>query len=207
MGIILFVVGWLLDSVVIIIIGATWMITYVVNQSITNKKEQQTGSTDPTEAKAKPENEEQQKQQLMKRLCRDVQLLNCEIIDSNDNSELVVKYQGEAFSIRPSSGNSFVIFDLCWYSLPLNDNVDNVSMVMKTVNESNRYEVPTIFYIKDTERDVMAIHSKYDCLDYDLHADHPAYIRTLLNYMFSAHHIFFHIMEDNRQEEYARNVR
>ena len=142
---------------------------------------------------------------LREELRRDFWQIGCEA--NHDGDSLLVKYQGEIFDIRIKSGNRFTIIDWNMYATPLENNMDNVSMVMKAVNHSNSYDIPVLFYIIEHEHNVMSVHSHYECISYDIHTDRPTYLRNLLNHMFDAHRVFFHVMEDKRQEEYARNMR
>ena len=122
--------------------------------------------------------------------------------DSDQN--FVVRYQGEYFRIMADDDSKYLdIQDLFWYSAPLDD-IDNLSILYKAVNECNIYNMARMVYTYDRAKNDLNLHPLCKPL-FRTQIPHPeAYLETLFENMLQIHHFFFHQMEKLRREEFGK---
>lgn len=138
-----------------------------------------------------------------KDLCIDLlQQLNCEVnIDEEDNTRLEFSYQGWNFCIDASDECLFInIWDFGWATADL-DNLDEVSMMRRVINDVNINSVVTVLYTIDEENNRMIIHSKKNALLIANIPDVKGYLMSLLNDFFATHHRFRDRLHDLQSQE------
>lgn len=119
--------------------------------------------------------------------------------------DFIVRYQGETFRIIAEDENTYLhIQDLRWYDAPLDD-IDNLSLLYKAVNECNMHNMVRLVYTYDRAENELSLHSLYDILWMSEIPDIDALLVASFEKMLRAHHLFFHVMEELRREEFGRN--
>ncbi|MDE5740782.1 MAG: hypothetical protein K2H92_10840 [Bacteroidaceae bacterium] len=122
--------------------------------------------------------------------------------DSDQN--FVVRYQGEYFRIMADDDSKYLdIQDLFWYSAPLDD-IDNLSILYKAVNECNIYNMARMVYTYDRAENELNLHTLCKTLFMNQIPHPEAYLETLFENMLQIHHFFFHQMEKLRREEFGK---
>ena len=70
------------------------------------------------------------------------------------------EYQGHSFLLDSADDCLFInVWDPCWYDIPLDD-IDQLSLMRRVINQANQNESCSLFYTGDTEDGVARIHSK-----------------------------------------------
>lgn len=117
----------------------------------------------------------------------------------------IVRYQGETFRIVAEDENVYLqIQDLRWYDAPLDD-IDNLSLLYKAVNECNMRNMVRLVYTYDRAENELSLHALYDILWMSQIPDIEALLVASFEKMLRAHHLFFQVMEELRREEFGRN--
>lgn len=119
---------------------------------------------------------------------------------------IYVSYQGEWFRFIYKEGRYMVhIQDSQWYEAPLDD-IDNLSILHRSVNECNIVGYNRLVYTYYQEVNKVAIHTLREILVNPQISDLDHYVRITLDDMLRSHHLFYNIMEDcRREQEHARN--
>jgi len=122
----------------------------------------------------------------------------------HENGDLIVTYQGEHFVIEVAhDGCHFRIWDLHWYSVST-ENLANFAMVRKAINECNALINSTLIYSVNEEEHEMNLLTRKDIDWIPLISDLKPYLQNVMDSMLTVHHYFFQVMENLRQEEYAK---
>lgn len=122
--------------------------------------------------------------------------------DSEQN--FIVRYQGETFRIIAENEDVYLqIQDLRWYDAPLDD-IDNLSLVYRAVNACNMRNTVRLVYTYNRPENELYLHSLYDILWMSQIPDIDALLAASFEKMLRAHHLFFHVMEEIRREEFGR---
>ena len=117
----------------------------------------------------------------------------------------IVRYQGETFRIVAEDENVYLqIQDLRWYDAPLDD-IDNLSLVYRAVNACNMRDMVRLVYTYDRAENELSLHALYDVLWMSQIPDIEALLVASFEKMLRAHHLFFHVMEELRREEFGKN--
>jgi len=79
---------------------------------------------------------------------------------NKENLRIHYDYQGHSFLLDSMDGCRFInVWDPCWYEIPLDD-IDQLSLMRRVINQANQNESCSLFYTIDTEDGVARIHSK-----------------------------------------------
>lgn len=91
--------------------------------------------------------------------------LNCNVENDEEESErMFFTYQGEHFCAVASNNSLMVtIYDFSWGAVELDD-LDEVSILRKGINEVNMYSPLNLVYTIDTEHNRMVVHTKRQIL-------------------------------------------
>ena len=122
----------------------------------------------------------------------------------DEDQNFIVGYHGETFRIIAKDDLVYLyIQDLAWYDAPLDD-IDNLSILYKAVNECNMRETVRLVYTYDKAENELHLHTLYDILWMCQIPDAESYLRVSLDNMLRSHQLFFKMMEELRREEFAR---
>lgn len=135
--------------------------------------------------------------QLLERVMKNI---GCRINMCKDEEDhFYVTYQGEHFTIAYSEENPYItIYDVAWYSAELND-IDNLSMVRKAVNECNKQNLSTILYTIDKEENCVNVHTRQNIIFGLFIPDIEDYLRSRFEDSFRQHHNFYRQIEEVRK--------
>ena len=130
--------------------------------------------------------------------------LGCHIDMCKENeSQFLITYQGEPFTIVYSEGSPFVYFyDVAWYSAELTD-IDNLALVRKAINECNQQNSSTLLYTIDKENGYMNVHTQQCTIFGSYIPDIETYLHSRFEDSFRQHHNFYRRMELIRKEQYS----
>lgn len=128
--------------------------------------------------------------------------INCEvIINEEDENRLEFSYQGWNFCIDTSDECPFInIWDFGWATADL-DNLEEVSMMRRVVNDININSVETVLYTIDEENNRMIIHSKKHALLISNIPNTKGYLMSLFDDFFAIHHRFRDRLHDLQAQE------
>ena len=86
--------------------------------------------------------------------------IGCEPIE-DDEIKLHFIYQGETFGIDTHNDYLFInIYDLWWYEIPMNDNIDEFARMQKAINFTNTIGTCTVLYSINEQEGVIGVSSK-----------------------------------------------
>lgn len=123
----------------------------------------------------------------------------------DDSQNFIVKYQGETFRVIAEDESAYLyIQDLHWYDAPLDD-IDNLSLVYKAVNECNMRDMVRLVYTIDGAENELSLHVLYDILWLSQIPNMESYLQASFDKMLRAHLLFFRQMEELRREEFGRS--
>ena len=117
----------------------------------------------------------------------------------------IVRYQGETFRIIAENEDVYLqIQDLRWYDAPLDD-IDNLALLHRAVNECNIRDVNKIVYTYNKEEREIGLHVLREILWLPQIPGSDQYLQTTFDTMLRSHHFFFRMMENLRREEFEKN--
>lgn len=120
--------------------------------------------------------------------------LGCTTEDFEDGWTMLT-FQGETFILHASPDSVWVFMrDLPWYDVSLDD-IDEVALVRKVVNETNKQAVPKLVYIIDNEDNKMHIESRYDFVLFHGAVDVKDFFISIFNDFFRVQRKFFSMLD------------
>lgn len=125
--------------------------------------------------------------------------------DFDSEQNFIVRYQGETFRIIAENEDVYLqIQDLRWYDAPLDD-IDNLALLHRAVNECNIRDVNKIVYTYNKEEREIGLHVLREILWLPQIPGSDQYLQTTFDTMLRSHHFFFRMMENLRREEFEKN--
>lgn len=125
--------------------------------------------------------------------------------DFDEDQYFMVTYQGECFRIIAENDKPWIqIQDLWWYGASLDD-IDNLALLHRAVNECNIRDVAKMVYTYNQEEHEIGVHTLCDRLWMPQIPDSAQYLQSAFDTMLRSHHFFFRMMEDLRREEYEKS--
>ena len=95
--------------------------------------------------------------------------------------------------------------DCWWYGESLDD-IDNLALLHRAVNECNIRDANKMVYTYNKEEHEVGIHTLRDLLWLPQIPDSDQYLQAAFDTMLRSHHYFFRMMEELRKEEYGRHI-
>ncbi len=121
--------------------------------------------------------------------------------DFDEDNSFIVTYQGEHIRIVAKDDCRIIdLYDAWWYHAPLDD-IDNLSLVHRAVNDCNIQRKAKFVYSYNTEDDVVGVHSMLHLLWEERIQNIDSYLRAHLDILLASHQHFYQIMERLRREE------
>lgn len=130
--------------------------------------------------------------------------LNLQYEFDNDQNFIVV-YQGERFRIVADNESIWIQIQDCWWYRESLDDIDNLALLHRAVNECNIRDVNKIVYTYDNIEKEVGLHILRDLLWMPQIPTLEQYLQTTFDTMFRSHHFFFRMMEELRKDEYGRH--
>lgn len=128
--------------------------------------------------------------------------LNIEYELDRDN-DFIITYHGEKILLVARDDDPMLhIKDYWWYSAPLDD-IENLSIVHRAVNECNTRCYNTLFYDYTKDDHEINVHSTRDILWIPQIPDIDKYLRETLDDLLKMHNYFFRWIEEIRREKHA----
>ena len=124
--------------------------------------------------------------------------------DFDEDQHFVVIYQGERFRLIAENGHAWVHIQDCWWYRESLDDIDNLALLHRAVNECNIRDVNKIVYTYNKEEREIGLHVLREILWLPQIPDSDQYLQTTFDTMLRSHHFFFRMMENLRKEEFAR---
>jgi hypothetical protein len=130
--------------------------------------------------------------------------LNLEVVfDEEDKDAVRTIFQGEHLIIRIENNKFIEVRDLFWYEAPLDD-LDNLSIIQKTLNWCNLNTTCRMIYSRNDEEKTINIHTLVTLLWIPEIPDLDQYLGATLMYMLQVKGVFYSTMERIRREVYER---
>lgn len=118
-------------------------------------------------------------------LIRTLENIGCQY-ETDDNNNIVFKYQGEEFKIDASNDQPYIwIFDIAWGGVDIND--PNADLLKQAINKANGNCAFTSLYTINEEKGYIAMHCQtmiyfaYNIPNYNV------YLKSVLDGFFMAH--------------------
>ena len=125
--------------------------------------------------------------------------------DFDEDQHFVVTYQGERFRLIAENGHAWIHIQDCWWYRESLDDIDNLALLHRAVNECNIRDVNKIVYTYNKEEREIGLHVLREILWLPQIPDLDQYLQTTFDTMLRSHHFFFRMMENLRKEEFAKN--
>lgn len=124
-------------------------------------------------------------------------------ICDNDEDEgwIAYDYQGHRFLFYSADDSLFIT--VCypwWYEIPL-DNIDQLVIMRKVINEVNHFEHCSVFYTIDEEDGVAGLHSKKSLVFVSKLAALDHYLQSIFLDCLNGERRFFAAMEKEKAKE------
>ena len=123
----------------------------------------------------------------------------------DDDQNFIVVYQGERFRIVADNESIWIQIQDCWWYRESLDDIDNLALSHRAVNECNIRDVNKIVYTYDNIEKEVGLHILRDLLWMPQIPTPEQYLQTTFDTMFRSHHFFFRMMEELRKDEYGRH--
>ena len=134
------------------------------------------------------------------RILHALQKMQCNIQKSEEGT-ILFEYQGEWFVIYTSKDNLWIIMrDANWYVVPLND-IDELAIVRRTVNDVNWNTTCTFVYRIDEEDQKLYLDMLYRCIIFPEIPDIEALLKSLFAIFFTEKRFFMTQLEEERNKE------
>lgn len=124
----------------------------------------------------------------------------------DEGQNLIATYQGERFRIIADNESIWIQIQDCWWYRESLDDIDNLALLHRAVNECNIRDANKMVYTYNKEEHEVGIHTLRDLLWLPQIPDSDQYLQAAFDTMLRSHHYFFRMMEELRKEEYGRHI-
>lgn len=131
-----------------------------------------------------------------------LQKLNCKVeFDEENADKMFFTYQGENFcAVASNDCLMATLYDFSWGGVELDD-LDEVSMLRKAINEVNMYSPVTLVYSIDKDADKMIAHTKRQILMVPQIPDLEKYLIAMLSSFFEVQRNLARELDNLRKEK------
>lgn len=131
-----------------------------------------------------------------------LQKLNCKVeFDEENADKMFFTYQGENFcAVASNDCLMATLYDFSWGGVELDD-LDEVSMLRKAINEVNMYSPVTLVYSIDKDADKMIAHTKRQILMVPQIPDLEKYLVAMLSSFFEVQRNLARELDNLRKEK------
>ena len=128
--------------------------------------------------------------------------LDCKVeFDDEEADKMFFTYQGENFcAVASDDCLEPTLYDFSWGAVEL-DNLDEVSILRKGINEVNMYSPVCLVYTIDTEHNRMVVHTKRSILMVPQIPNLENYLITMLGALFEAQRNLAYELDKLRKEK------
>lgn len=121
------------------------------------------------------------------------------------NQNIMVTYQGEVFRIIAENDSCWLHIQDCWWYRESLDDIDNLALLHRAVNECNIRDVNRLVYTYNKIEREVGVHVLREILWMPQIPTPDQYLQTTFDTMLRSHHFFFRMMEDLRREEFGKS--
>ena len=121
------------------------------------------------------------------------------------NQNIMVTYQGEVFRIIAENDSYWLHIQDCWWYRESLDDIDNLALLHRAVNECNIRDVNRLVYTYNKIEREVGVHVLREILWMPQNPDADQYLQTTFDTMLRSHHYFFRMMEGLRKEEFEKS--
>lgn len=131
--------------------------------------------------------------------------LSCEYEVNEKETSIFFIFQDEHFIAYNLNDDSpfITIADTWWHLAPLDD-IENLALLRRAVNECNFSSAATLLYTINTEDRAVVLHSKITIPWMPQILDNKKYLLSILKALLRCHHLFFDKMEELRRLDYKQ---
>lgn len=164
--------------------------------SQTSQKPEETGTAGhQTETTTK--NRKEMIEPIKQRCIDTLHKLGCTIKDTRDDWTIFT-FQGEHFAMLTEEDSLWAhLIDCPWFDVPLDD-IDEVALVRKVVNEVNRQTSLKLVYTIDKEDNKLNLETRHDFVVFPEIIDLESYFTAILNSFFLTKHDFIILLDKER---------
>lgn len=141
-----------------------------------------------------------QKQKTVDTFADVLEKLSCKYEIDEKKESISFIFQGEHFiAYDLNDDNLFItIADTWWYESPLDD-IDNLALMRRAVNDCNFNSPATLLYSINNENKTVGLHTRITILWLQQIPNIKDYLLAILNQLLRCHHLFFDKMEELRR--------
>lgn len=110
--------------------------------------------------------------------------------DFDEDQQFLVTYQGECFRLIAENGHAWIHIQDCWWYRESLDDIDNLALLHRAVNECNIRDVNKIVYTYNKEEREIGLHILRDIIWLPQIPDSDQYLQTTFDTMLRSHHFF-----------------
>lgn len=121
------------------------------------------------------------------------------------DQNIMVTYQGEVFRIIAENDSYWLHIQDCWWYQESLDDIDNLALLHRAVNECNIRDVNRLVYTYNKIEREVGVHVLREILWMPQIPTPDQYLQTTFDTMLRSHHYFFRMMEDLRREEFEKS--
>lgn len=116
-----------------------------------------------------------------------------------DEYYVYFNYQGETFLIIAKRDTKWInVYDLWWYSLSSYNDIEELSILRKLINEENKNGSYIVFYTINDENEQIGVHIKKNVLFIPQIPDIDQYLISVLQYFFETKRNIFIELEKHK---------
>ena len=123
----------------------------------------------------------------------------------DEDQNFLVTYQGEQFRIIAENERSWIHVQDCWWYGASLDDIDNLALLHRAVNECNIRDANKIVYTYNKIEREIGLHTLRDLLWMSEIPNQEQYVQATFDSMLRSHHFFFRMMENMRREEFEKS--
>lgn len=146
------------------------------------------------------EGDDTQEPRIIDTLAEALKELQCDYETNEKEYAISFVYQGERFiAYDLDEDNSFItIADTWWHESPVDD-IDNLALMRRAVNDCNFNSIATLLYSINTDSKTVGLHTRMTILWIQQIPKAKEYLQAILDQILRTHHLFFDKMEELRR--------
>ena len=121
------------------------------------------------------------------------------------DQNIMVTYQGEVFRIIAENDSYWLHIQDCWWYRESLDDIDNLALLHRAVNECNIRDVNRLVYTYNKIEREVGVHVLREILWMPQIPTPDQYLQTTFDTILRSHHYFFRMMEELRKEEFEKS--
>lgn len=123
--------------------------------------------------------------------------------DFDENNAFRITYQGEHLIIDAKDDSVWItIYDVWWYDAPMDD-IENMNLVLRAINDYNRFGDVKLIYSFDDERGKIGVHAIMNAIFVEQIPNWDQLLRAYMDEVLASHQHLYNIMEHLRRQAHS----